>query len=213
MPCPIGSGPGSSSGSEPMKRILIILAHPSGRGFSRRIAMAYQEAAKEAGHETELLDLYAPENRQDFLSFENIREMPADPSVERMQEKISWADELAFAFPVWWNAEPAILKNFFDRNFAARYAYRYVDGKPVGLLKGKTARIFMTCDSPKYYQWLMLNPLKHIWWLARLRFCGIRLESYSVADRMFRRTDEEKEEFLGTVRRLAKQAAFGQGKK
>lgn len=184
-------------------KTLIILAHPSQHGFARRVSLAYAEAIRERGDEVELLDLYRAENRQEPLIFEDIRTMEADPSVARMQEKISASDELVFAFPLWWFAEPAILKNFWDKNMTARYAYRYVDGKPVGLLTGKTARIFMTSDGSRVLQWLLLNPIKHVWWLARLRFCGISLVSYTVFDRMLFRSEENKLELLEKVKRMA----------
>lgn len=185
-------------------KTLIILAHPSKYGFARRASQAYAQELRERGHEVELLDLYLPENRQEFLVFEDIRKMEADPSVARMQEKISASDELVFAFPLWWFAEPAILKNFWDKNMTARYAYRYVDGKPVGLLNGKTARVFITSDGARYLQWLLLNPVKHIWWLARLRFCGISLTSFTVFDRMLFRSEENKSALLEKVKEMAR---------
>ena len=73
-------------------KTLIITAHPSEHGFTHRIAQKYAKAASEKGSEVEILDLYAKENQQDFLRFEDIKKMPADPSVERMQKKISASD-------------------------------------------------------------------------------------------------------------------------
>ena len=180
-------------------KTLIILAHPSKYGFARRVAQEYAKGAKEKGLEVEFLDLYQEENRQDFLNFEDIKKMPLDSTVARMQEKITLADELVFSFPLWWFAEPAILKNFWDKNMAARFAYHYVDGKPVGLLHGKTARVFITSDGPKLLHWLLLNPVKTVWWLARLRFCGIQLKSFVLFDNMRKRSEENKLEQLKKV--------------
>lgn len=186
-----------------MANILIITAHPSKYGFVHKIAKKYKETKRKFGDEVEVLDLYKKINRQDFLKFEDVRKMEKDPSVERMQKKISWADELAFVFPMWWCGEPAILKNFWDKNFTARYAYRYIDGKPTGLLNGRSARIFLTCDGKKLYYFLMLNPLRSIWWLTRLRFCGIRLKSFTIFDIMFQRNDNSKKELLLKVVKIA----------
>ena len=185
-------------------KTLIITAHPSSKGFTHRIADTYKKEIEKKGAEVEILDLYRPENRQDFLMFENVREMPADPSVGRMQEKISASDELVFIFPLWWYGEPAILKNFWDKNFTARYAYRYIDGKPIGLLKGRTARIFFTSDGPWYYQWLLLQPVRTIWWLTRLRLCGIKMKSFTVFGSMYSRDDKNREKLLEKVVRIAK---------
>jgi putative NADPH-quinone reductase len=185
-------------------KVLIITAHPSSLGFTHRISKEYSKAMIGKGNEVEILDLYKEENKQDFLFFENVREMQIDPSVQRMQEKIKNTDEFVFIFPLWWNAEPAILKNFFDKNFSAHFAYQYIDGKPVGLLGGKSARIFMTSDGPKFLQLLMLNPLKKIWCLARLRFCGIKIKSYVVFDKMLKRDEENRKELLKEVEKIAK---------
>ena len=182
---------------------LIITAHPSTLGFTHRIAAEYEKGKKEKGHEVEILDLYKEENRQDYLIFEDIRNLAPDPSVKRMQGKIDWADELVFIFPLWWYGEPAVMKNFWDKNFEARYAYRYIDGRPVGLLRGKSARVFFTSDGPWYYQWLLLNPVKNIWWLARLRFCGIRLKTFKVLGRMHWLDEKDREKFLKKVHAIA----------
>ena len=184
-------------------KTLIILAHPSKYGFARRISETYAQAAKAKGNEAELLDLYAEENRQELLAFEDIRKMEVDPSVAHMQEKISASDELVFAFPLWWFAEPAILKNFWDKNMTAHYAYHYVDGKPVGLLGGKTARVFITSDGSKIFQLLLLNPIKNVWWLARCKFCGISLKSFTVFDKMLFRSEEDKLKLLEKVKKMA----------
>ena len=186
-------------------KILIVTAHPSGMGFTKRIAEQYKKTSEEIGHKVEVLDLYGKENKQDFLFFENVREIPFDLSVKKMQEKILEAREIVFIFPVWWNAEPAIMKNFWDNNMVAGFAYKYIDEKPKGLLGGKTARVFMTSDGPIYLQWLLLNPLRRIWSLARLRFCGIKMKSYTVFDVMRGRDEQNREKLLQMVDMMARQ--------
>ncbi|EKE25063.1 MAG: NADPH dehydrogenase [uncultured bacterium] len=185
-------------------KTLIVTAHPSKFGFTHLIAKEYQKAIEEKGGKVEILNLYDKENRQDYLIFENIKEMPFDPSVERMQNKITESDELVFIFPLWWYGEPAVMKNFWDKNFSARFAYRYIDGKPVGLLIGKTARVFFTSDGPWYYQWLLLHPVRNIWWLTRLRFCGIKMKSFVLFSSMRTRDEQSRLKFLKKVYKLGK---------
>jgi len=184
-------------------KTLIVTAHPSKFGFTHQIAKTYAEGILARSGEVEILDLYAPENRQAFLEFQNVKEIPEDPSVSRMQEKISRSDELIFVFPLWWYGEPAVMKNFWDKNFSARYAYRYVNHKPVGLLNGKTARVFFTSDGPGYYQWLLLNPVWMIWRFTRLGFCGIKLKSFKVFGSMRYQDEKNKEKMLEKVARIA----------
>jgi NAD(P)H dehydrogenase (quinone) len=185
-------------------KTLIITAHPSKFGFTQKIAQEYAKASLEKGNEVEILDLYQGENRQDFLMFEDIKEMPVDPTVERMQKKITESDELVFVFPVWWYAEPAIMKNFLDKNFSARYAYHYVDGKPKGLLGGKTARVFVTADGPQFLHFLLGLPIRNVWWLARLRFCGIKMKSFTYFGEMRIQNEESRKKMLEKVYQFGK---------
>ena len=189
-------------------KTLIITAHPSKLGFTHRIASEYEKVKKEQGVEVEILDLYQDKNRQEYLTFENVRKIPEDPSVKRMQEKISASDELVFVFPLWWYGEPAVMKNFWDKNFAAQYAYRYEGNKPKGLLKHKTARVFFTSDGPGYYQWLLLQPIHNIWWLTRLRFCGIKMKSFTVFGVMRKRDEKSRLKLLRRVRRIGMGKCF-----
>jgi NAD(P)H dehydrogenase (quinone) len=48
-----------------------------------------------------------------------------DPNRKLFQEKIKNSDELIFVFPIWWGNMPAIMKNFFDTNFEAGFAYKF----------------------------------------------------------------------------------------
>jgi NAD(P)H dehydrogenase (quinone) len=114
---------------------LIITAHPSTKGFTHVLANTFKELSIQHGDTVEILDLYTTELKQDFLRFEDIREYretaKVDPTTQSIQEKIAKADELVFIFPIWWGDMPAIMKNFFDSNFLAGFAFRYENGKSV----------------------------------------------------------------------------------
>ena len=163
---------------------LIITAHPSSHGFTHAITQKYRETKEKNGHTVEVLDLYKTELKMGYLIFEEKSDMKnPDPIREAIQAKITAADELVFVFPIWHVNMPAILKNFFDTIFTGGFAYQYTRDTfifPKKLLKGKTARIFITGGSPK---WLLLTlGLTHLvtMALARLRYCGVRLKSYTV---------------------------------
>jgi len=51
--------------------------------------------------------------------------MPEDKVKDKLQKKMSKADEYIFIFPVWWGGMPAILKNFFDTNLSSGFAFEY----------------------------------------------------------------------------------------
>lgn len=125
---------------------------------------------------------------------------------DAIQAKITAADELVFVFPIWHVNVPAILKNFFDTIFTGGFAYQYTQNTfifPKKLLKGKTARVFCTCDAFGILYWLIGNPLRVILQLGVLGWCGIKVKSYTNFDRMRKRTPEECEKMLRKVEKIA----------
>jgi len=183
------------------KNILIVTAHPSSRGFTHRIAEAYKTASEKAGHTVELMDLYKTDLKQDFLRFEDPHEMKnGSPARDAIQAKITLANELVFVHPMWWVSPPAIMKNFLDNNLSSGFAFKYENGRPKGLLKGKTARVYITCDGPMWLYWMIAKPFWTIWNFGVLGFCGVKVKGITVLDQKFKRTDAEKEAFLEKVR-------------
>ncbi len=184
---------------------LIITAHPSSTGFTHKIAEAYKKGREDAGHEVEILDLYKPENRQDFLTYEEKSDMAKpDPLREAMQAKITSADDIVFVHPLWWVSMPAIMKNFLDVNFAAHFAFKYVNKRPVGMLQGKTGSVFITCDSPKWLYMFIAMPFETIWRLAIIRFCGLKGKAFKVLYGKVFSTPERDQKFLDMVYRIGK---------
>lgn len=195
-----------------MKKILIITANPSSQWFTHQIADAYMVSAKESWAEVQVLDLYKPENTQDYLSYENVKtDWPQDEKKKSMQERIAWADELMFIAPVWWGSVPAVMKNFFDVNFQAGFGFKYdSNGKTIWLLKWKTAGLIMTSDAPGFiYKYLpfMIN-LKGYFKINIFQFCGMKMTKYALFDKMHKRkkSTQEVQKILETVKKLAKKS-------
>lgn len=189
-------------------KTLIITAHPSPTGFTHAIAKVVKEKREEIGGTVEILDLYKTELKQDFLRFENLRTLPEDPTRIAMQDKISSADELVFIHPIWWLAQPAIMKNFLDQNFMPRFAYRYIDGKRVGLLKGKRARVYVTCDAPILIYMLLGFPFVTMWVAGTLIFCGLTVEGFSITRMLTLKTEIQRTAKLEKIRKNANKSSF-----
>lgn len=84
-----------------------------------------------------------------------------EPDLVQAQADITWAEHLAFVYPIWWGGIPALMKGFFDRIFLPGFAFKYREGKafPDKLLKGKTAHLLVTMDTPPwYYKWVCRMP-------------------------------------------------------
>ena len=185
-------------------KTLIITAHPSSKGFTHRIAEAYKEGAQSSGLEVEILDLYKEPILQGYLSFENIKDKTVDLLRDSYQNKIWEASDIVFIHPLWWGAPPAIMKNFIDCNVSAGFAFKYVKGRPVGLLKGRTASVYITCDGAMWLYRLLGIPFRMTWSLITLRVCGLKVGKISIFDKKFKRTEEEHAKFLEGVKKDAK---------
>jgi putative NADPH-quinone reductase len=158
------------------KRVLVILGHPSNDSFCGALADTYVRAATQAGHEVRLL-------RLDALGFDPVlhegyqQVQPLEPDLLKAQADITWAEHLVFVYPIWWGGIPALMKGFFDRTFLSGFAFKYREGKafPDKLLKGRTAHLLVTMDTPPwYYKWIYHMPGLHQVRKTTLAFCGIK---------------------------------------
>lgn len=159
---------------------LIVTAHPSSLGFTHKIAYAYKDAVEKEGGEAVIIDLYDQQWKQDFLTFESVRDITPDEVGLAIRREITRADEIVFVFPMWWFGAPAIMKNFFDHNLGAGFAFEYSGGKPKGLLVGRTARIFVTADGPELLYTLTKPFFAFPFKKAILGFCGIKVQSLDI---------------------------------
>ena len=191
-----------------MTKTLIITAHPSSRGFTHGIAKAIAENRIESEGEVEIFDLYKTDLDQDYLRFENVREIPADPHRDIIQKKIKDSDELIFVHPIWWLSMPAIMKNFVDNNFTPKFAYKYTEGKRIGLLKGKTARIYVTCDAPVWLYFMLSLPYFIVWVAGILMFSGIKVTGFTVIRNRGFKSDEERSRFLIKLKKRSNKNSF-----
>lgn len=188
-----------------MKNILIVMAHPSSRNMTRKIAKIYSRTRQTKGDKVEVVDLYADEQLP-FLRFDDANEQSTSEDVRYYQEKIAKADKIVFVAPFWWGGPPAIMKNWIDSVLTKDFAFTYVDGRPKGLLEGKSARVFMTCGAPKFYYVItgMHFAVKKIWKQAIITFCGMEFEGFH----LFGGVDtsgKEVEKIFSTVQKIAEE--------
>lgn len=134
-------------------KTLIIFAHPNADSFNRAILNSFISGLKSKNFSYDLVDLYAINfeprlNSQDLALFQQGK---ISPDIQVQQAKVVWADCLAFIFPVWWSAPPAILKGWIDRVFSLKFAYDFTDRGPVGLLQGKKALLMTTTGGDQIF--------------------------------------------------------------
>ncbi|MEI9810252.1 MAG: NAD(P)H-dependent oxidoreductase [Bacteroidota bacterium] len=83
--------------------------------------------------------------------------MQLEEDLVHSQQLIQWADHVVLAYPNWWGFMPAVAKGFIDRIFLPGFAFKHHSGKifPDKLLKGKSMRLLVTMDTPKWWFYLV----------------------------------------------------------
>lgn len=158
-----------------MKKILIINGHPNKNSFCNSLCEVYKASATAAGNEVILLNLYELEFNLN-LQYGYSRQNVIEPDIQFAQEKIIWAEHIVIVHPVWWGSVPAILKGFFDTALLPGFAFKYKEEGVFWdkLLKGRTARIIYTTDTPVwFYKYFYKAPSVNMVKNRVLDFCGV----------------------------------------
>jgi NAD(P)H dehydrogenase (quinone) len=159
-----------------MKKVLVINGHPDKESFCYALAERYKKGADAAGAECKLVHLIDLKFNP-ILTFGYRKISELEPDLLKMQQEITAADHLVFVYPNWWSTLPALLKGFIDRVFVPTFAFKYRPNSPFWdkLLKGKTARLIVTMDTPQWYYWLINKNAGHnAMKVGILEFSGIK---------------------------------------
>jgi NAD(P)H dehydrogenase (quinone) len=140
------------------KNILLILGHPSQNSFCNALIDAYRKGAESNGANCKTLylsQLHFDLNLPDGYKTGESMQLEAD--LVTAQQLIQWADHVVLAYPNWWGFMPALTKGFIDRLFLPGFAFKHQSGKifPEKLLKGKSMRLLVTMDTPKWWFYLI----------------------------------------------------------
>lgn len=191
------------------KKILLILGHPSEESFSNALLQSYQRGASAAGATCKTLyvsRLQFDVNLADGYKKGETMHMEAD--LVEAQQLILWADHVVIAYPNWWGFMPAVLKGFIDRILLPGFAFKHHSGKifPDKLLKGKSIRLLVTMDTPKWWFYLIYRAsqyqiLKDIVF-GYVGFAPVRFTTFGFIRKS---TDQRRVQWLQQVNRLGQQ--------
>ncbi|PKH49212.1 NAD(P)H dehydrogenase [Tenacibaculum sp. Bg11-29] len=158
-----------------MKQILIINGHPDKESFNYALSIAYIKGVSKTDSELTQINI----SDLDFnpnLRFGYRKRMELELDLIDAIDKIKKADHIVWVFPIWWGGYPALMKGFIDRTFLPGITFQPIEGKPLPqkLLKGKSARLIITSDTPKWYDFLIMKrPAINQFKKGTLQFCGI----------------------------------------
>ncbi len=138
-----------------MKKILVINGHPDSQSLCFELAKRYKSGADSSGAECELVNLRDLKFNPILESGYRMR-TELEPDLLKVQQLILACEHLVLVYPNWWSTYPALLKGFIDRVFLPGFAFRYRENSVFWdkLLKGKSARLIVTMDTPAWYYWL-----------------------------------------------------------
>lgn len=190
-----------------MKNILIINGHPDKESLCFSLAERYKKGADINGDQCLLVHLIDLKfNPILTYGYRLISEL--EPDLLKMQLNILHADHLVFVYPNWWATFPALLKGFIDRVFLPNFAFKYHQNGPLWdkLLKGKTARLIVTMDTPKWYYWLINRSAGHnAMKIGVLEFCGIKPVRITAFASVKSSDDMKREKWLNEIEKLGKE--------
>ncbi|WP_415327024.1 NAD(P)H-dependent oxidoreductase [Chryseobacterium sp. MMS23-Vi53] len=191
-----------------MKNILLILGHPSKNSFNNALLDAYRKGAESEGATVKTIyisDLDFDVNLSD--GYKNGETMTLEDDLIKSQKLIKWADHVVIAFPNWWGSMPAITKGFIDRIFLPDFAFKHHSGKifPEKLLKGKSLRLLVTMDTPKWWFYLIYRAsLYQILKKIVFGYVGFDPIKFSTFGFMRKSTDKQRQNWIKKVMDLGK---------
>jgi putative NADPH-quinone reductase/1,4-dihydroxy-2-naphthoate octaprenyltransferase len=187
-------------------RVLVICGHPRGAAsLSGALARRYAHGAQAAGCVVDLVRL-AELRFEPNLRAPSPRAQPLEPDLERLRVAVESADHLAFVYPTWRGATPALLKAALERVLAPGWAFEETTSGTgyAGLLGPRTAALITTMNTPGLV-WRLVNgaPGDRMMKSATLGFCGLdvvrvtHLRIARLADETTRRDWLDRAEALG----------------
>lgn len=187
-------------------RVLYVYCHPLPESFHAALRAEALAGLSEAGHEVDLLDLYA--EGFDPVLTEDGRRHYHDTSrnrrgLEAYAARLDAAEALVFQFPTWTFGPPAMMKGFFDRLLMPGLGFDISDPSRVRPMLTRVKRIagIVTYGRPRHMVWWMGDPPKklvtrYIRWLTG----GARAEFHALYH-MNVASEAQRGAFKGRIRR------------
>jgi putative NADPH-quinone reductase len=186
------------------KKILIINGHPDKESFCSALAKQYKIGADSSGADCTIIDLIDLEFTP-ILKYGYRKRTELEPDLLKVWELIKESEHLVFVYPTWWGTQPALLKGFIDRLFLPEFAFRYRENSLFWdkLLTGKSARLVVTMDTPKWYYYLVYGkPGHNAMKKGTLNFCGIKPVRITTFAPVKTSDKEKRQKWLNKVEKL-----------
>ncbi|WP_296716769.1 NAD(P)H-dependent oxidoreductase [Erythrobacter sp.] len=185
--------------------VLLIDGHPDERRYCSSLMEEYRAALPAHAEVTAvaLRDLRFDPN----LAHGYRQRTEWEPDLLRLAEELDACDHLALAFPMWWGAEPAMLKGLLDRLFLPGFTFAYHDQDTFWdrNMAGRSADVIITMDTPPFFLWLVYgNAVIRRWKGQVLGFVGFKpVRILPLGQVKFGGAEKHAAKWTGKIRRLA----------
>lgn len=191
-------------------RVLVIHCHPLAGSYSAALRERAMQALRAAGHELELIDLYAEAFDPVLSAAERASYLEAPGNnvvgVQRHVDLLLWAQGLLFVYPTWFYGPPAMLKGWLERTWLPGVAFTVPQRKGQRAAGAMQHIHWMGCittsGSPWWWLQLIGDPGRKLFvrglralFAARCKVLWLQLFSMNNA------TDRDRERFLDRVTR------------
>lgn len=168
-------------------KALVAYAHPVEGSFCSAVRDRLTDSLVAAGHEVDLMDLYAEEFNTTLSAEEHALHHSGPenkPAIADHARRLSSAEALVFVYPTWWGGQPAILKGWFDRVWVEGVAYTLDEGasriRPL-LRNVRRLVVVTTHGSSKWVNALQGEPGKRVILRGLRSLCHPRARSRWIA--------------------------------
>ena len=156
-------------------KVLLVDGHPDTDRYCTHLLDIYQAALPKDAEITRIV-LRDMEFTPNLSHGYRIR-TDWEPDVAAFAEHLDACDHVTFVFPMWWGAEPAMLKGLLDRVLLPGFTFAYHDNDTWWdrNMAGRSADVIITMDTPPIFLWLAYgNSIIKRWKGQILEFCGMK---------------------------------------
>lgn len=187
-------------------RALVVYCHPVAESFCAAMRDAALRGLSAAGHQADVIDLYAegfsPVMSEAEWSCYMAMGGEVPDELQRHVELVRSAEILVFVYPTWWSGLPAMLKGWVERVLMPGVGFSLDDRRKVipGLSQVRRIHVISTFGSPRLYVWLVNDNGRRILGRCLRLIANPRTRVSSLAlHAMDRQTDSGRAAFLGRI--------------
>jgi len=187
-------------------KVLVIIGHQNKGSFCHAVTDTAVRELETLGHEVVYHDLYEEKFDPILPQAEIPKDAPLDPVVRRHCDEVAAADGYVVVHPNWWGQPPAMLKGWIDREFRQGVVYEFTPEGVNGFLKGKTAVVITTSNTPRDMEMKLFgDPLENLWKACVFNMCGVEDFTRRNFESIILSTPQQRRGWLGEVRRIIRE--------